>query len=310
MASYYSSEELTIESHPPQYSLPLDLLTIQNLNDIDGVFSLTDSQKEVLRTNGFVVTDLGVEDDITDPYKYLKDHEIPVFVTSDTLLHLYHTLFDQTLKGIEEREFFGSVLDLSQALFDKSIQDYDAFTEPSLKEAARRNVGYFGVALSLLQTPTAGYNNSEIIRTVSFSIPEYVTENVTTELSYIEAHEGYQDSALFHYKEDYSQYVPRGHYTQSEVLKRYFKAMIWYGRIAFLLRGSEIVKEIDAQIATIQACLLSTALPSLTLDNTPVEELWERIYAVSSFFVGTGDDILPSEYLTRIETVFGTRFNA
>ena len=309
MASYYSSEELTIESHPPQYTLPLDLLTIQNLNDINDVFSLTDHQKEMLETNGFVVIDLGVEDDITNPYKYLKDHEIPVVVTSDTLLHLYHVLFDQTLKGIEEREFFDSILDLSKALFDKSIQDYDAFTEPSLKEAARRNVGYFGVALSLLQTPTEGYNNSEIIRTVSFSIPEYVTANVTTELSYIDTHEGYQDSALFHYKEDYSQYVPRGHYTQSEVLKRYFKAMIWYGRIAFLLRGSEIVKEIDAQIATIQACLLSTAFPSLTIDNTPVEELWGRIYTVSSFFVGIADDLIPSEYLTSIETVFGTRFN-
>ncbi len=127
-----------------------------------------------MRNNGFVVQDFGVEDDITEPYDYLKDHEIPVFVTSDTLLHLYHIMFDQTLKGIEEREFFDSILDLSKALFDKSIEDYETFTEPHLKEAARRNVGFFGVALSLLQTPTDGYNNSETIRTVSFSIPEYV----------------------------------------------------------------------------------------------------------------------------------------
>jgi hypothetical protein len=310
MASYYSSEELTIESQPPQYVLPLELSTIGNFNSIDNVFTLTAQQKELLKNNGFIVKNFGVENDIIEPYKYLKDHEIPVFVTSDTLLHLYHILFDQTLKGIEEREFFDSILDLSKALFDKSMEDYETFTDPELKEAARRNVGFFGVALSLLQTPSIGYNNSESITTVSFSIPNYVSENVTTELSFIEAHEGFQESAIFHYKEDYSQYTPRGHYTQSEKLKRYFKAMMWYGRIAFLLRGSDIIKELDAKIATIQACLISTALPSLIEHEEPLEKLWERVYAVTAFFVGTADDLIPSEYLASIETVFGTKFNA
>ena len=310
MASYYVSDEITIDAQPPQYDLPLDLADIHNFNSIDDVFVFTAEQKKLLRDNGFVVQDFGVEDDITEPYEYLKDHKIPVFVTSDTLLHLYHIMFDQTLKGIEEREFFDSILDLSKALFDKSIEDYETFTEPDLKEAARRNVGFFGVALSLLQTPTDGYNNSETIRTVSFSIPDYASENVTTELSFIQAHEGFQDSSIFHYKEDYSQYHPRGHYTQSEKLKRYFKTMMWYGRITFLLRGSDIVNEVDANIATTQACLISTALSSLTDHERPLEELWGRVYTVTSFFVGTADDLIPFEYLTNINTVFGTRFNA
>jgi hypothetical protein len=310
MASYYSSEEITIDARTPQYGLPLDLATVQNFNSIDDLFTFSDVQKELLRNNGFVVKDFGVENDITAPYSYLKDHEVPVFVTSDTLLHLYHIMFDQTLKGIEEREFFDSILDLSKALFDKSIEDYETFTDPQLKEAARRNVGFFGVALSLLQTSADGYNDSEDIKTISFSIPQFVTENVTSELSNIEAHEGFQDSSIFHYKEDYSQYNPRGHYTQSEKLKRYFKAMMWYGRITFLLRGSDIINEIDANIATIQACLLSTALFSLTDQERPLDELWGRIYAVTTFFVGTADDLIPFEYLTSINTVFGTRFNA
>ena len=130
MASYYSSEEITIDARTPQYSLPLDLSTVQNFNSIDDVFTLTDQQKELLRNNGFFVRDFGVENDTTGPYIYLKNHDIPMFVTSDTLLHLYHILFDQTLKGIEEREFFDSILDLSKALFDKSIQDYETFTDP------------------------------------------------------------------------------------------------------------------------------------------------------------------------------------
>ncbi|GAI43997.1 unnamed protein product [marine sediment metagenome] len=36
--------------------------------------------------------------------------------------------------------------------------------------------------------------------------------------------------------EDYSQYVPRGHYTRNEKFKKYFKTMMWYGRIDFKLK--------------------------------------------------------------------------
>jgi hypothetical protein len=309
MASHYSSEEITINPHTPQYSLPLDLSTIVNYDSIDSVFTLTDQQKVLLRSNGFFVRDFGAQNDTIEPYNYLKNRNIPIFVTSDTLLHLYHILFDQTLKGIEERELFDDILALSLALYDKSRQEYDTFSDPDLMEAARRNVGFFGVALSLLQTPIDGYDNSENITTVSFSIPTYVQDNVTKEISSIEAHAGFEDSSLFHYKEDYSQYQPRGHYTQTEKLKRYFKAMMWYGRIAFLLRGSDIINDNDAKIATIQACLISTALPSVTTHAESVEKIWNRIYVVSAFFVGSADDLIPFEYLTTITEVFGTQFN-
>ena len=36
---------------------------------------------------------------------------------------------------------------------------------------------------------------------------------VQNELTLIKGHEGFADSPIFGYKEDYSQYVPRGHYT-------------------------------------------------------------------------------------------------
>jgi hypothetical protein len=310
MASYYSSEEMTIDAKTPQYSLPLDLSSVVNFNSVNEVVSLSDSQQALLEENGFVIKAFRAESDMVAPYKYLKEHDVPIFVTSDTLLHLYHILFDQTLKGIEEREFFDDILDLSKTLFDVSMEDYERFTDPTLKEAARRNIGFFGVALSLLQTPTETGNASDDIRTVSFSIPSSVLDNVTEELSSIEAHEGFHKSAIFRYEEDYSQYQPRGHYTQSEILRRYFKALMWYGRIAFLLRGSDIIDEVDAEIATIQACLISTELSSQTLQGEPLTSLWERMYAVTSFFVGTADDLIPFEYLTSIKTVFGTQFNA
>jgi len=318
IASYYSSKEITINAQTPRYSLPLDDSQIVNFNTLNSVLNLNAQQRALLGRNGFVVRPyFSNEDDIVAPYKTLEEQDIPIFITSDTLLHLYHIQFDQILKGIEEREFFDKLLDLSKTLFDQSQQEYVTYTD-DLKEAARRNTGFFAVALSLLQTPTEGYNGSENIRTIDFTIPAYVRDNVTTELSFIEAQDGYHESPLFKYREDYSQYKPRGHYTQSEKLKRYFKTLMWYGRISFLMKGGEpfcqycdyLISSVDAKIQTIQASLIATILPSLTIHNDSLSDVWTRIYSVTSFFVGTADDLTPYEYLESIRTVFGSSFTA
>ena len=317
MASYYESKEITINANVPQYSLPLSLSDITNFEDLDSFFILTELQKDMIENNGFVVRNFGRYNDITIPYETLKDENIPIFVTSDTLLHLYHIQFDEILKSIEEREFFDDVLDLSKALFDQSIYDYEHFTDEILKESSRRNAGFFGVALELLQNPTDDYDGSEDIKSVSYSIPSYVKDEVENEIELIEKHEGFSTSPLFIYEEDYSQYVPRGHYTQSEKLMRYFKAMMWYGRISFLMKGGEpncrscdfLISEEDAKIQTIQACLIATALPVLSADNINLDDLWTKIYSVTSFFVGAADDLTPYEYLDCIQRVFGSEFN-
>jgi len=59
-------------------------------------------------------------------------------------------------------------------------------------------------------------------------------DDVEAELKLIDAHSGFTESPIFIYKEDYSQYVPRGHYTRSEKLKNYFRVFMWYGRMNFV----------------------------------------------------------------------------
>lgn len=317
MSSHHRVENVTVNTTVSQYPLPLNLSVIVNIDNITSVFHLTSEQQKMLEENGFVVIDYGMVDDIVQPYDELRRKDVPVFVTSDTLLHLYHIQFDETLKGVEEREFFDDILRISEAMFERAKKDYDLFTQPDLKEAARRNVAYFAVALKLLSTATPGYNGSEEIPTVDFVVPRYVKDEVNDELELIESHQGFSESPIFHYMEDYSQYLPRGHYTQSEKLKRYFKTMMWYGRMAFLLNGGNphcsacdfLVSSYDATVATIQASLISVELPALNVNGETVEKLWEQIYAVTSFFVGVADDLTPYEYLDCIAKVFGSKFN-
>ena len=322
---YYQPINISVNASVPSYPLPLNLSTVSNIEDITKLW-LNETEEDLLGTNGFVILDYGQEDDIVAPYKDMKERGIPIFVTTDTLLHLYHIQFNEILKGIEEREFFDEIVDMSNAMLEQSIQNYETFDDADLKESARRNVAYFAVALKLLQTPTEGYNGSEDIKEVNFTIPDYVTEDVNKEIANITQHDGFHPSAIFNsnpncicdepccYCEDYSQYVPRGHYTRSEKLKRYFKAMMWYGRIAFMLKGCNgdeaLISERDANLSTIQAVLIASELPDVTVNNSTAQEIWDRIYTVTAFFVGTADDLTPYEYRDAQNIVFGTAYNA
>ena len=356
IAGCYETEEISISPDALSYLLPLETKEMTNFSEIEAVFHLSENQKQLLGDNGFVVIPWH-GDDIVQPYKMLKEQGVPIFVTSDTLLHLYHIQFNEILKRLEEEEFFDELIDMSQAMMERAKQDYQSFADADLREAARRNVAYFAVALELLQTPTEGYDEEEIrreieewnkeyprderefkpLKKVDFTVPNYVAEEVNEEIKSIEEHEGFKPSAIFNskgdcacgypccYCEDYSQYVPRGHYTRSEALKRYFKAAMWYGRMAFLLKGGEedecmqaegpLVSERDAKLATIQASLISAELPNVSLQAEPSNpvtcwEIWNRIYSVTSFFVGIADDLTLYEYLDAMEKVFGTKFDA
>lgn len=306
LAGYYVQYENAVEPDVPGYLLPLNLNTISNYALLDARLGLSNAAP-LIEQNGLAVIeyDFGLfdpnRDDIVKPYEYLSGSEIPLFVTSDTLLHLYHIQFDESLKDVEEREFCSDIRDLTAVLFDKALAQYEQYAG-DLKEAAKRNVAYLAVAQQLIDPAAA--------------VPELVTDEVAGELAKIDAHGGFANSDIFIYKEDYSQYVPRGHYTRSEQLKRYFKTLMWYGRMAFLLKGAEIwgpdaealISLEDARIQTIQAVLLAKSIEQVNVGSRSGREVWDRIYTVTAFYVGLADDLTPYEYLAAVDKVFGGGF--
>jgi hypothetical protein len=94
---FYSLDALDISLQTAQYTLPLETDEITNFNEFSKSISLGPDALRLLETNGFVVISnpfYSQTEAITAPYKTLKDREIPVFITSDSLLHLYHIQFD------------------------------------------------------------------------------------------------------------------------------------------------------------------------------------------------------------------------
>lgn len=308
---YYRPMEKDYKIDMPVYSLPLDLKKVNNFVSVSDIYLKEEKQKDILKNNGSVVVDGSKIDNITAAYKNILDKNIPIYVTSDTPLHLFHILFDETLKEIEEQIFYPDILNVTETLLKKSEENYTNF-DGEIKEAAKRNVAYFSIAMKLFKP--------------DFSPPRYVRKWVEWETNEIEKHSGLPDyetareKALFRIPEDYSQYKPRGHYTRNENLKKYFKGMMWYGRMTFLMKGHEKFGPISppakaltdretAKIQTFQASLISINSGELKLeDGRVISEVWDRIYAVSAFYSGFSDDLTIYDYRESLRKIFGSEF--
>ncbi len=180
---------------------------------------------------------------------------------------------------------------------------YDQLSDPAVKEAALLNLAFFSVAAKLLDP--------------QWDIPTIVEDDVQVVLTLIESAAGFDKEWFMDQMEDFSQYIPRGHYTKSDSFKRFFKAMMWYGRIGFRLtpddpwripaenreKGRE--ETLQAILATLSLYRESSHLPGVA----EARGTWSSIYDITSFFVGTSDDLSPFEYNTVIDAVYGNITN-
>jgi hypothetical protein len=185
-------------------------------------------------------------------------------------------------------------------MLEYSFDQYEAAPEGRWKDAALRNLMFFTVALSLI--------DNETIIPVEF--PAEVEPAVNEVLQLIADHDQMSSEWFMEYEEDFTQYVPRGHYTRSALLGQYFKAMMWYGRISFSLQPEKPpIPNEKGMDNTAQAILMSLALTEgvTGLSGSPSGlVVWDAIYEPTAFFVGSADDLVPAEYLGLIENIYGS----
>jgi len=103
---------------------------------------------------------------------------------------------------------------------------------------------------------------------------------------------------LLKYGEDYSQYVPRSHYTKSESLKAYFKSMMWYGRMTFRLDDP-----VDPEVGPAETRM--ALLLVLAVRDSHMLSKWENLFDPVSFLIGRSDDLTLYDYLPVMEAVYG-----
>jgi len=262
----------------PDYEIEEDLSNVAYTDLLQG----PTNSKNLLVQNGFYVSE-GWNEEFFTLYEDNRYEMIPSFVTTDSVLHTYHLYFNFLLKSLEENELYEIAENLTKSMMDVSLEQYENLQGTEWENAAKRNIGFFAVALKQFD-PNA-------------DIPEIVGEQTEADLAAMQAHEGLATSAVFsteesQYLEDFSQYIPRGHYTKTEKLSRYFKALMWYGRMTFRLKEPEETKS---------ALLIMSALEN----NEEYLSEWKRLYEPIGFFVGEPDDLVFLDYQPVARDVYG-----
>ena len=268
----------------PRMELPIDLALVANLDH--WAFELSENQRTALSESGFFA-EPATYSEFDSVYEHAGNVDVPIFITADSLQHVYHLVFNKLLREMEETRFTPLLIDMTSALEDEAGQLFDEVEGTSLEETARRAWAYFAVAEQLiLEDPP--------------QIAAPIADIVSGELALIEAHAGFEASPVLSFeeplKEDYTQYIVRGHYTRTEQRQRYFKTIMWYGRLNARLKSAA-----ETQVALLITWLSQKALAG----ERPVMELWASIYDPTAFLVGNADDPGPREYSDVMRQVYG-----
>lgn len=267
-------EETSVEAAVPEYSVAEDLSNISNINDyINDYFTFNDEQTKALVENKFFVDGSRAYEQPFEIYEGNEYGFLPNFVTADSLLHLFHVSYDALLRELEVEKFMPRLIEVSDAMATKSLEDYNNATDPAIKELAKKNTAYFLLALKLF-----GGAYSE-------PLPQEVMDLVDKEYKNIESMSK-ADSNLVAKAVDYSQFKPRGHYTRSEELKKYFRGSMLFSQEAMIFYD-DVGKPIDENI--IQGLMMAK---NLVGDEESFKK-WEDVSDSVNFLVENSEDVDP-----------------
>jgi|GEM_PF-796938 len=210
---------------------------------------LTRGERELFSKNGFVTIDQGRQLSFPRAYEQVYTLDLPVFITSDSILHAFHRSYDEILKEFET-SYARTTLDEILSECQRSLAKQAAVELPALADSLRDVDLYLGVARKLLvvppkrsvQFPSPLANSPAKIRDIDVS--DFGRFSATGQDSQIDAIIAYIDSLEMQTPDnsggtkiyggkrfvDYSQFRVRGHYTETEQLSAFFRCMMWLGR--------------------------------------------------------------------------------
>ena len=281
----YREIPVTVTPSVEPYQVSDNLSNIIN-ND---QFAFSDEAQKLLVQNGFVVIPISMEEFFIT-YEGNCYDMVPSLITTDAMMHNYHLYFSHLLRTLEKNSLRDHLDSLTKSMLEESQTQYQSLKGTDWENAAKRNTAFFAVAARLLDPKS--------------ETPSFVRKEVNSELTLISNHQetftpspvmniGNSDAGMTEIlNEDYTQYIPRGHYTKSDELKTYFQTMMWYGRMTFRASQEDETK--------------SAVLISLLLDNQKDYDLWNSIYEPTNFFVGKSDDLEFTQYHQLLQDIYGS----
>ncbi|MDF2907591.1 MAG: hypothetical protein K0R34_2912, partial [Herbinix sp.] len=278
------------EAESAGYKIEKDLSNIENIDQFTG---FTKDQIKKLINNGFVV----LPTQTTKMYYTYDSNEytgVPNFITSDSVLHLYHQFYDKSLINVETAYLYKDLELMTKQMLDKSLVLLNALEDDELKELQKKNVIYFLTARMLMLRSTE----------IPITIDEELLTLAKNEYALCNKAEGIAKSPLLNKDVDYSQFTVRGHYTRTEELGRFFRTMMWFGTVPYAFYSGDVY-----QYEKVLQALLISYMTFAKSEEISDAKLWSNIYLPTSQYVGLSDDIDVFTMNKLRKEVFGDQEN-
>ena len=245
-------------------------------------YGLTDYEISLLQDHGFVVTERLRDDSFGKQFSEIYHNDLPVFISTDAILHPFHVSYDKLLKEVEVKVLIPKLKTLLSMMHEDLVNLHNKYSAISGMEKSLADVDvYLTVPLKLLKLPVSPYYSDN-------------TEKINNLLEEINNYQPVKEFLFSTYTKrviDFSQFKPRAHYTDEifPELSDYFKAMMWLGRIELYLiapQEENPVNQEDIQRQTVDAVLLKEIL-----DDAQIQELYYQIENIIKSFVGDQDNV-------------------
>jgi hypothetical protein len=231
----------------------------------------------LFQTNGFVVSERLGSASFGDAYYRIFNADLPVFVTADSVLHAWHRSYQRMLEELEEVELATLLSLVTSNMSVQLPQTWQQYGQGPLSNSIL-DADYF---LTVARSLSAGQQLPSTLGNPG------VDQQVAGALSAVYSQALVQTFPIFgaYRAIDFSQFIVRGHYTDSVQLSRYFLTTMWCGRIDLRLATFPPNKEDDIRqlgTAVVMSWLLNTAGQ---FDN------WSALEQITRAFVGITDSM-------------------
>ncbi|MCX4247979.1 DUF3160 domain-containing protein [Paraliomyxa miuraensis] len=263
-------------------SLSYDPLSSVFLDEITAFAGIDPAQQAVLADQGFVALSHAPVDTFESGYHDLYYADLPVLVTSDSILYALHRSFDAILMDLE---LVALEPELRLLLAETHVALGEAMSTsalpPGLDTAANDLDVYLTVARQLLSEtpiePVGDVGNLDRVQAILDGV----------------AAEGIGHLQLFgaSYDYDFSQMKPRGHYEDDPVLQRYFRAMIWLGRTDLAMVLYPPGEPVQFNRTALEGAVLLQTL----MEDSGALARWDRIDFVLGRIIGERDSMSPAD---------------
>lgn len=273
-----------LAAHPgPEFieKLSYDPTSAAGLADIKNYAGLGPEHDELLAKNGFVAVGDAQTFTFASTYLDLYFNDLPVYISSDSLLHALHKSFDSMLLDFERQVLIPETERMLTAMHAELGAELKTLP-PELAPAVRDLDLYLTVARSLLgEQPVASVSGDEGLDDEVGRILEAIAKLQPRDVTLFGV------GVLY----DFSQMEPRGHYEDEPQLQRYFRTMMWLGRTDMAMVTFDEQQQPHFNRQALDAAFLSNHL----LAAGGAQKNWDRVDGVLVRLVGERDGMNPQD---------------